>query len=436
MTDGVKTALCLLGALVLGEILIGLAFGQGPGQKVGKQFLWMLTAGVLYELSACAAELLRTGPAALFLCFRLLAAASFSALVPLTFRYVCLLAEHEGRRERVSRRILDGVCAVTLTAWAVELIRLILRGQRTFLRLPAWNEAASLLTGLLVCGVYVFFLLGNRERLHRRSAVSLVCFAVFPVLAGVAQGLTGIRYFMPVSTTVALLGMYVLIQWHQESRMIEEIEARERDRLQLVTGRMKPHFLYNCLTTIYILCDSDPAAAQKSVGVFSDFLRGVLDTLDRDELVPFTWELGQIRNYMYLERLRHGDRLRMEYDIRGTDFLVPPLSVQPLVENAVKHGFGTGDGPVTIRLTSEETPEGWTVLMEDDGVGFRPEAALTEENRRVGLRSVTERLRLTCGGALTVESAPGEGTRARITLPGSRPAEHLEREAGNDGRVV
>lgn len=195
--------------------------------------------------------------------------------------------------------------------------------------------------------------------------------------------------------------------------------------LASVTAQLKPHFLYNCLTTIYMLCDEDAERAQQAVSAFSDLLRGTMDSINGDETVPFLWEKKQIENYLYMEKLRFRQRFDVEYRIETEDFSLPPLSVQSLVDNAVKHGIGKTKKHVNICISTEEQENGFLICVQDDGEGFEPEklepldASGNEkrEHNHLGLAIVRERVKLISGGTLTVSSKPGEGTKATIFLP-------------------
>ena len=106
----------------------------------------------------------------------------------------------------------------------------------------------------------------------------------------------------------------------------------------LFRSQISPHYIYNSLQSISGLCTTDPAKAQKAIEVFSGYLRGNLESLTQEELIPFTRELEHTQAYLELEQLSGLRRFVAEYDLKVTDFMLPPLVLQPVVENAVKHG--------------------------------------------------------------------------------------------------
>lgn len=188
-------------------------------------------------------------------------------------------------------------------------------------------------------------------------------------------------------------------------------------RTQIMLSQIQPHFLYNTLSAISFLCIKDPMKAKEVTDNFADYLRTNLNSLQNDHLVPFTQELEHTRVYLAIEQVRFGEDLSIEYDIQYSDFLVPSLSVQPLVENAVRHGVcGKEDGgKVTIR--SQKAGGKILITVTDDGVGFDTNAKPQDGRSHLGLENVKQRLELLCGGALIVDSAPGYGTVVTITLP-------------------
>ena len=134
--------------------------------------------------------------------------------------------------------------------------------------------------------------------------------------------------------------------------------------------------------------------------------------------MPFTTELEHLKNYLYIEKLRFDYLLNIEYDIQAADFELPLLSVQPLVENAVKHGVGMKKGGGTVKISYVETDSAFEVIVSDDGVGFDVNAPKKDDGRsHVGMENTRKRLRDMCGAELIITSKPGEGTTARVIIP-------------------
>ena len=198
-------------------------------------------------------------------------------------------------------------------------------------------------------------------------------------------------------------------------------EALAEQRVQLMLSQIKPHFLYNTLGSIEALCERDPKAAKLATRKFSKYLRGNMNSLTEEALIPFEKELQHTQLYLELEQIRFGEALRVEYEIGAHDFFIPPLTLEPIVENAVKHGIRkNADGRGTVSIAAAETPGFYRLTVTDDGAGFDPQAVPDDGERHVGIRNVRERLDRICGGTLSIDSAPGRGSIVTILLPKER----------------
>lgn len=188
--------------------------------------------------------------------------------------------------------------------------------------------------------------------------------------------------------------------------------------VQIMVSQIRPHFMYNALSSIAILCKLDPDTAYEATVTFSDYLRGNMDSLKQTAPVPFTKELEHLKKYLYIEKLRFDDLLNIEYDIQATDFELPLLSIQPIVENAVKHGVGMKKEGGTVKISAIETADAFEVIIADDGVGFDMNAPKKDDGRsHVGMENTKKRLRDMCGADIIITSKVGEGTTARVVIP-------------------
>lgn len=220
-----------------------------------------------------------------------------------------------------------------------------------------------------------------------------------------------------VGTTISILLIHTILNKDQALKFREQERLNELNKTRIMLTQIKPHFIYNALNTIYYLCGTDPKTAQKAISEFSDYLRGNLDSLTTEEMIPFSKELEHIHHYLYLEKLRFDDELNVVYDITCKEFQVPALSIQLLVENAVKHGIGRKEGGGTLTISTSENETSWIVQVRDDGVGFTPDMIeQTDERSHIGLTSMQERIR-SAGGTVDIKSALDEGTVVTVTLP-------------------
>ena len=189
-------------------------------------------------------------------------------------------------------------------------------------------------------------------------------------------------------------------------------------KVSLMVSQIQPHFLYNSLTSIAMMCTKDPKLARDATINFADYLRGNMNSLKEKNPVPFEKELEHLKKYLMLEQMRFGELLCIKYDIKTTDFVIPQLSVQPLVENAVKHGVGMKEDGGTVTIATDETDESFLVIISDDGVGFDTEAPKKDDGRsHVGMENVRQRLKEMVNAEVVIKSKIGEGTVATIIIP-------------------
>ena len=192
----------------------------------------------------------------------------------------------------------------------------------------------------------------------------------------------------------------------------------EQSRIVLAMSQIHAHFIFNILNAISGMCKYDPQKADDTIIRFARYLRGNIDTMQEDRLESFDASLRHLEDYMALEQVRFGDRITFDTDIEATDFLLPPLVLQPLVENAIKHGCANEEDGLSIFLHTWREKDGVMITVEDDGVGFDTNSEIAKTS--VGLSNVRFRLKQMAQGKLSIRSAPGQGTTVTIFIPNKR----------------
>ena len=180
-------------------------------------------------------------------------------------------------------------------------------------------------------------------------------------------------------------------------------------------SQIRPHFIYNTLGSIEQLCYLDPPKAGELVHNFAKYLRGNFGELDNPKPILMSQEMEHVHYYISIETVRFPD-MTFSFEMNDNDFHNPALTIQPIVENAIKHGLMKLPKGGTIRLVSYETDTHYCVLVEDDGVGFDT-GVLLDERKHVGIRNIRERLKAMVSGTLEIESTVGVGTKVLITIP-------------------
>ncbi len=189
-------------------------------------------------------------------------------------------------------------------------------------------------------------------------------------------------------------------------------------------AQIKPHFLYNALNVIAALCRLDAEKARELILDLSAYLHHSFDFRNLSRYIPFDEELDYIQTYVRIEQARFKDKLKVEYELGDTEELtLPPLILQPLVENAIRHGIRKGDGSGTVTLRIKNIEKCFMIEIEDDGAGMTEEQLqnIMSESRAggngVGLANINRRLQMLYGTRLSIQSRPEEGTKVIVTLP-------------------
>lgn len=243
------------------------------------------------------------------------------------------------------------------------------------------------------------------------NRLAFFIYTIFPV-GGVIADYTfhGISLTC-VGFTVSILTIYTSIYLTRQ----KELEAQKN---ALMLSQINPHFIYNTLSTIAAMCDSSPQQAKYLTIDFSQYLRRNINSLNSDALIPFDQEMEHVACYLKIEKARFRERLNVIYSIGCKEFNIPPLTVQPLVENAVKHGITKKAEGGTIKICTYDENENYIIEIIDDGVGFDTECA----ELHVGIANVRSRIAAMCKGEVTVKSTIGVGTRVRIEIPQKKGA--------------
>ena len=256
-----------------------------------------------------------------------------------------------------------------------------------------------------------------RKNLSRFGTIVMLNFGLVSLLT---TGLQSIWYPVPelLACTLALLLMFMLFYWEMAKNLVENERELMQSQMSLAISQIQPHFLYNTLSPIAELCRKDSAMAEEVTNSFALYLRGNLEHMGDSFPVEFSKELKHVQTYLWIEKIRFQEELQVVYDIQTEDFIIPALTVQPLVENAVKHGMMGSENVCTITIRTKCVERGYQVIIEDDGCGFDPEQVKNDGRKHIGIESVRNRLRFMVGGILTVRSVIGKGTTVIIEIPG------------------
>lgn len=262
--------------------------------------------------------------------------------------------------------------------------------------------------------VTIIIVTGINKKLNVREKTAFALYCFLPLVAIILQNIFKGYAIAYASIIVAIEVLFFFVNVQKNIDLAKEEEKNKEAQIKIMLSQIQPHFIYNSLSAISTLIAIDPEKAQAGLDDFTEYLRRNLSFLTETKSISFEDELNHIKTYVSLEKMRFGNRVNVIYDTETTDFYVPALSIQPIVENAVKHGILKKLEGGTVTLRSYETDEAYVVEVVDDGVGFRMEDVDFESNRHLGINNVKYRIEKAGNGELTIDSEEGKG--ARITV--------------------
>ena len=261
----------------------------------------------------------------------------------------------------------------------------------------------------------------------RRKAIILLFLIFSGVLTGILEGMNLITGYIDEAFAFGVFLYYMyLVTYHelemQNSLAKKELELSE-NRTKLLQEQIRPHFIFNSLHVIKSLIRTDQEKAIKGVEDFSDYLQANLEVMTSNKLIPFEDELDHVEAFVSLALADESKGITVKYDIQEWYFRVPPLSIEPLVENALQHGVTHGG---TVILSTRQDKDAYLITVSDDGRGI--DQARTEKAKKrdgISLENVRSRLAMLCSGELEMESS-SQGTVVSVRIPkepGNRSAD-------------
>lgn len=318
-----------------------------------------------------------------------------SAIIPLLALYTLRCCSQEPRQSFLWKLILSlwGICIaaavgdlLTRTLFAVST-QDGTEQKRWLIPVYLFFTAISLIS----CFVAV---IRRRKQLSKLQFILILVYLLAPV-------------------SVMLLAMELMLLVDQGKRYIKQKEEIADQKGRLAVLQMRPHFIYNTMTSIYCLIEQDAPKAQQVTLDFTNYLRKNFTAIAKEGTIPFTEELEHTRAYLAVEQVRFKEKLFVEFDTPYTSFRLPPLTLQPIVENAVKHGVDPDLDPLYITVRTRENKQGAEITVEDTGPGF----GLNDNNEpHIALGNIRERLEMMCNGKLTISERKGGGTVIKIII--------------------
>lgn len=331
-----------------------------------------------------------------------------------------MLAEQLRRKTFIRRIIFGLICVNTVfqiiaafTGWMT-----VIDDQNHYAHGPYYLAYEIMYLLLMVLIVAEFISYGTKFRKQNRVSMYAI---LLLVLIGILMQeiISGELRTAYLALTIGAALLYIHNTEFTQLKADDEIQSQQ---FQIMMSQIKPHFLFNCLAVIGALYRTDVDKGDKALAQFSDLLRYDIDSLNSDKPISFLKEFEHAERYLELQKLRFGSSLDVKYDLECTDFELPTLTLQPIVENAVTYGARETSEPVgLVTIMTRGFKDHYEVIVKDNGPGFDPDNIPEDgERSHIGIKNVKDRLQRACGGSLKIDSAPGEGTTVTMIIPAGK----------------
>lgn len=270
--------------------------------------------------------------------------------------------------------------------------------------------------GIIIAFICLGAVFRKAKQLSDEDTIACVCLGTMPILSFIIAIFyygVSLTYIAIIAAVMVSFATYVINKAKVSDQ--RKYELRERETA-LMMSQVSPHFVYNSLAAIRSQVLDDPEAAYDTIGEFASFLRSNLNAKRLEEKVTLKNEIETTWVYINLEKLRLGDNLQVDTEIEDENILLPAMTLQPMIENAIRHGIKPkGKGHITI---SEEKENGFYVIrIKDDGIGFDTTNVNFDGKEHIGMHSVTERIKYMCHGNVEYKSTVDLGTEIKIYIP-------------------
>ena len=268
-----------------------------------------------------------------------------------------------------------------------------------------------------ILGMLLFLVAGvvrRREKLARAYYRAFLICLIPMTIAITIHMFVPVFLLINVGLTISAYAMYSIIEFDSVEQSLRQQQEIASQRARIAVLQMRPHFIYNAMTSIYYLCDQDPQLAKQVTMDFTTYLRKNFTAIAKEDAIPFSEEFEHTRAYLAVEQAQFEDDLLVDYDTPHVQFRMPPLTLQPIVENAVKHGMDPDSVPLRIWIRTRETDLGSEIIVEDNGAGFDPAIA---DDPQTTLNNIRQRLEMMCGGTLSITPREEGGVVVMVAIP-------------------
>lgn len=340
--------------------------------------------------------------------------------------YMLVYCVQSGRKNLRSTKRGSVMIAAFITIWTILTVANVFHpylfwidSQNVYYRLPAFYPVVGallifMISSLILC-TYKYF---SNQRTEKEY-LYLIIMLIMSLTGTALQVATYYLEVVGLAGTLSYVYLYIFVQSKRDDKLLEQ---RAEAKNNALLSQIQPHFLYNSVGTIQYYCEEQPRLAREAIDEFATFLRGNLDSVMSKVPIYFADEMKHVNAYLHLEQMRKRDNLKVIYHLEEEDFFLPALTIQPVVENAVKYGIASRENGGTITISTKREENQIIITIQDDGIGMdidQIEDISTKQDGRthVGLLNVKKRLKNMVNGKIEIHSTKDDGTVVNIILP-------------------
>ncbi len=407
-----------LGALILINILsIVFSIVVPVLDKWNKRYLVTLSSFQLFCMATCFIDLLTYQNPNMVVLEKANIFFEFFSLILIVIMPSVFLSHYAGER------IKNGLLAKLAFVFAITAFVLLVIGQFTdiFYSITEDNEIirgplfpllmAPIVITLVIDIIGVFVI---RKKILRGFFIAFLIYLPPLVTAAFLHMFFSLELLIVLAIGLWALTILVLVVKENSIEYLNQQKEIANQNAHILVLQMRPHFIYNTMTSIYYLCEQDPHKAKQVTLDFTTYLRKNFAAIASEETIAFTDELEHTHAYLAVEQAQFEETLFVNFDTPHTLFRIPPLTLQPIVENAVKHGMVASDKPIHISVKTRKTETTNEIIVEDDGPGYQPK---DDNEPHIALNNIRQRLEMMCKGTLEISSGEQGGTAVKITIP-------------------
>ena len=407
-----------LGALILINILsIVFSIVVPVLDKWNKRYLVTLSSFQLFCMATCFIDLLTYQNPNMVVLEKANIFFEFFSLILIVIMPSVFLSHYAGER------IKNGLLAKLAFVFAITAFVLLVIGQFTdiFYSVTEDNEIirgplfpllmAPIVITLVIDIIGVFVI---RKKILRGFFIAFLIYLPPLVTAAFLHMFFSLELLIVLAIGLWALTILVLVVKENSIEYLNQQKEIANQNAHILVLQMRPHFIYNTMTSIYYLCEQDPHKAKQVTLDFTTYLRKNFAAIASEETIAFTDELEHTHAYLAVEQAQFEETLFVNFDTPHTLFRIPPLTLQPIVENAVKHGMVASDKPIHISVKTRKTETANEIIVEDDGPGYQPK---DDNEPHIALNNIRRRLEMMCKGTLEISSGEQGGTVVKITIP-------------------